>query len=169
MKATFLASLIVLAACGAAAEEPFRFHVSAGAGPSFGSGGTHLGSSLDYSITRHLALGGDLGYSQLPLAPQARGGGIKVLYGYLTLAATAAPSSRVSPYAVIGYGLGRYTPSSGEAELGKAGSLGAGLRVRLSSRASLFVESRFAAVGGITAADGAHFEIPVRIGVRVGL
>jgi opacity protein-like surface antigen len=120
---------------------------------------------MGYFLKPYLSLGADLGHSYLPLAAQARGGGNRAYFGLLTLTAAARPSSKVSPYVVVGCGLGRYDASWTEAASGVALALGAGLRVRLRPRLSLFVEARLGAIGGIAAADGMHLELPVRIGV----
>jgi len=146
------------------AEERRGFHVSAAVGP-----GVHLGAGLGYSFNRHLSLGTDFAYSYLPLAPQARGGGNRAYWGLVTLTGAAFVSSRVSPYAVVGYGRGRYVPSWSASQWGNAGALGAGLEVRLGSRVSLSLEARLAVIDGITAADGGHAELPVRLGVRFRL
>jgi hypothetical protein len=120
-----------------------------------------------FSLNRHFSLGADLGYSFLPLATHARGWGNRAYWGLATFTATALPSHRVSPYLTLGYGIGRYVPSWTQASFGKAAALGAGLQLRLSPRASMFVESRFAMLGA-DAADGLHMELPVKIGVRLG-
>lgn len=172
MRTAFIAGLLLVSASVSGyAEEPSRFHVSGAAGLQLGGSAEALtlAAGFGYSLNRHFSVGADFSYSYLPLAAQARGGGNRAYWGLATLTATAAPSAKVSPYVVLGYGLGHYDASSGKGEFGNSWALGAGLRVRLSDRASLFVDARLAIMGGITAADGLHAELPVSIGVRFGL
>ena len=154
------------AAVDVSAAEPRHFHVFGAAGLGLGSlEATHLALGAGYSVTRHLALGADLSYSYLPLQRQARGGGNRAYWGLATLTATPLPSARVSPYLMLGYGVGSFV-SSKRGDSGSTSALGAGIQVRLNPRVCLFVESRFAMMGGITAADGLHMELPVRLGLR---
>ena|SRR5260221_766508 len=167
MRAAAIAGLLIAAAARSQAAEPSPFHLFGAAGLQLG--GTpealHLAAGMGYFLKPYLSLGADFGYSYLPLEAQARGGGNRAYFALLTLTATARPSGRVAPYVVLGGGLGRYEASWTKAESGTALALGAGLRVRLRPRVSLFVEARLAAIGGITAADGGHLELPVKIGV----
>lgn len=171
MQTTFLAGLLIAGASAGNAAEPSRFHLFGAAGLSRGSAeAIHLAAGPGYSLNDHFSLGADFAYSYHPLARQARGGGNRAYWGLLTLTAAARPSGKVSPYVVLSYGLGRYVDSRGEADIGKAGSLGAGLSVRLRPRVSLFVESRLALIARVAPArDGFHAELPVRISVRFGL
>jgi hypothetical protein len=170
MRTTLLMGLLLASPAVARAEDRPRFHLSGAAG--FGVENvesTNLGVGLGYSVIPHLSLGADLSYSYLPLGPYARGGGNRAWWGLATLTVTPLPSAKVSPYLVLGYGIGRYVDSSRQGELGRAVAGGAGLQVRLGDRANLFVEGRFGLMDGITAADGLHMELPVRAGVRFGL
>ena len=168
MRTALIAGLLVAAAARGHAAEPSLFHVSGAAGfAGLGSlEAVHLSTGLGYSPKPFLTLGADLSYSYLPLARQARGGGNRAYWGLATVTAAARPGAKVSPYAVLGYGIGRYEPSWSRAESGNAFAFGLGLNVRLSPRASLFMESRLAIMGGIGAADGLHGELPVKVGVR---
>ena len=170
MKTALIAGLLLsVPAAGARAEDEPRLHLSGAAGFGLGSlEATNFGAGFDWSLSRHVSLGADLSYSYLPLAPQARGGGHRAYWGLATLMVTPLPSAKVSPYLTLGYGIGRYVDSSKQVEFGKAAALGAGLRVGLGARTDLFLEGRFGLMGGITAADGLHAELPVRAGVRVG-
>ena len=167
MRAAVIAGLLIAAAARSQAAEPSPFHLSGAAGLQLGGGleAVHLAAGMGYFLKPYLSLGADLGYSYLPLAAQARGGGNRAYFALLTLTAAARPSGRVSPYVVLGCGLGRYEASWTKAASGTALALGAGFRVRLRPRVSLFVEARLGAIGGITATDGLHLELPVRIGV----
>ncbi len=168
MKNACLAGLLLAsAAVDSSAAEPSHFQVFAAAGLGLGSfEATHLALGAGYSLTRHIALGADLSYSYLPLGPHARGGGNRAYWGLATVTATPLPAAKLSPYLMLGYGVGSYVDSSKRAASGQTSALGAGLQLRLNPRASLFVESRFAMMGGITAADGLHMELPVRFGFR---
>jgi hypothetical protein len=173
MKKTTLVLALGLAAAGssmaAEANDFSRFSVAGAAGLNGSSvEAIHLSLAPAFWLNKHFALGADVSYSYLPLGPHARGGGHRAYWGLATLTATALPSHRLSPYLTLGYGLGRYTDSYSDTDPGRAGTLGAGLQWRLSPRASLFVESRFAMMGDIVAADGLHMELPVRFGLRLG-
>jgi hypothetical protein len=165
-----MAWLLAMLGVAAHAQESPRFQMGAAAGRNLGTSaeGLHLAVAPSFALNQYVSLGADLGYSYLPLSYQARGGGNRAYWGLATLTATALPSHRLSPYVTLGYGLGRYADSRGDAEFGKAGALGAGLQLRLSPRASVFVESRFAMMGNIVASDGVHMELPVKVGVRLG-
>lgn len=171
MKAALFAGLLVAAATRIHAAEPPRVHLFGAAGLQLGNTAEHLAGGLGYSPKPYLALGAEFAYSYLPLPREARGGGNRAHFGLLTLTASVRPSGKVSPFLVLGYGRGRYNPSGdrNESESGKALALGAGFRVRLRPRVGLLFEARLEGIGDITAADGLHLELPVRIGVRVGL
>ena len=171
MKKTLVVALMVTAAAGRVqAEDVSRFKMSGALGRNYGGGAEsiHLAVAPSFALNEHFSLGADLGYTYLPLALSARGGGNRAYWGLATLTANALPSHRVSPYLTLGYGLGRYADARGDAEFGRAAALGAGLSVRLSPRAHLFVESRFAMMDNIVARDGLHLELPIKVGVRVG-
>ena len=169
MRLPLIAALLLASPAVARSDDSPRFHVSGAAGFGLGSfEAANLGAGLDTSLNRYVSLGADLSYSYLPLAPQARGGGHRVYWVLGTLTVTPLPSARVSPYLMLGHGIGRYMDSGKDVEFGKAAALGAGLRARLGARTDLFLEGRLGLLGGITAADGLHLELPVRAGVRVG-
>jgi hypothetical protein len=172
MKKMVLGGLLFAATAGVARaddQELYRFRLAAGAGPNLGLSGDalHFAVAPSFALNRHFALGADLGYSYLPLAPNARGGGNRAYWGLATLTAEALPRKMLSPYLVLGYGLGRYADTRGDSELGRAAALGAGLNLRLNPRTHLFVESRFAMMDNIVARDGLHMELPVKVGLRV--
>jgi hypothetical protein len=172
MKRVLVASVVFAAATANAHAEDFsRVRIAGAAGLHLGSTSEsiHLAVAPSIALNRHVALGADLGYSYLPLASSARGGGNRAYWGLATLTAEAFPSHAVSPYLVLGYGLGRYADTRGDAEFGRAAALGAGVNLRLNPRAHLFVESRFAMMDNIVARDGLHLELPIKLGVRVGL
>jgi len=169
MKHAFLAGLLLAATADGFADEPARFQVFGAAGLGLGTGSlktTHLAIGSGYGLGRHISAGVDLGYSYVPLADQARGGGNRAYWGLATLTAHPLSSAKVSPYFVVGYGRGRFAPSYRRSDSGKTAAAGVGLQVRLNPRASLFIEGRLAMMGGITAADGLHMELPVRVGFR---
>lgn len=169
MKAAGIAGGLLGAASAVAglADERPRFDASAGAGLSPGGNGTHFVAGLGYSLIRHLSLGVELGYSRFPAPPNRVGGRNSALFGLATLRAHVLPSATVSPYALVGYGAGRHRAPTGEKEWGRASMLGAGTDVRLHRRTSLFLDARLAVIEGIVAADGAHIESAIRIGVRL--
>jgi hypothetical protein len=171
MRNAFIAGLLIAAATRSDAAEPSRFHLFGAAGVQLGDTAEHLAGGLGYSPKPYVSLGAELAYSYLPLAPQVRGGANRAYYGLLTLTAVAWPSGRASPFLVIGFGRGRYNPSGdrNETESGNAAALGVGFRVRLRPRVGLLAETRLEGIGGITASDGLHLELPLRIGIRVGL
>ena len=171
MRARFVAGLVLVACCGRGyAAEPPRFHGWGAAGLAGASiEAAHLAGGFDYSPKPFLSMGGELAYSYLPLASNARGGGNRAYWGLLTLSAAVRPSARVSPYLTLAVGPGIYQSSFEGTESGTATAAGVGLRFRLGDRASLFLESRLALMSGITAADGLHGEFPIRVGVRLGL
>ena len=171
MKTALIAGLVLaIPAAGARADDRPRLHLSGAVGFGVESvESTNLGVAVGYSVIPHVSLGADLSYSYLPLGPYARGGGNRAYWGLATITVTPLPSAKVSPYLVLGYGIGRHVDSSRQGELGRAAAGGAGLQVRLGDRANLFLEGRFGLMDGITAADGLHMELPVRAGVRVGL
>jgi hypothetical protein len=170
MKAAVLAGLMLAVATRSPGGEPPRFSLSGAAGAQLGgsSEAVHLAAGFGYSPKPCFTLGADIGYSYLPLAANARGGGNRAYFGLLTLSATAWPSGTVSPYLVLGYGLGHYDASWTDAESGRALSFGTGLQLRVRPRVRLFVETRLAMIGGISAADGLHIEAPIRVGIRLG-
>jgi hypothetical protein len=171
MRAGFVAGLVLVGSCGRGyAAEPSRFAGWGAAGLAGASlEAVHLAGGFDYSPKPFLSIGSELAYSYLPLASNARGGGNRAYWGLFTLNAAARPKARVSPYLTLAVGPGMYQSTSSGTEWGLATAAGAGLRVRLGGRASLFLESRLALLHGITAADGLHGEFPIRVGVRFGL
>ena len=172
MKRTFaVAAFLLTAAAGQSHAEDFsRVRIGGAAGfPLYSSSESiHLAVAPSIALNRHVSLGADLGYSYLPLASRARDSANRAYWGLATLTAEALPSRTVSPYVVLGYGLGRYQDTRGDAEFGRAAALGAGVNVRLNPRTHLFVESRFGMMDNIVARDGLHLELPIKVGVRLG-
>jgi hypothetical protein len=172
MKTALVAAFLFAAtAIQARADDAPRFQVGGALGRNYASGSAesiHLAVAPSFSLNKHFSIGADLAYSYLPLASSARGGGNRAYWGLATLTAEALPSHAVSPYLTLGYGLGRYADTRGDAEFGRAAALGAGLSVRLNPRVHLFVESRFGMMDNIVARDGLHLELPIKVGVRAG-
>ena len=78
----------------------------------------------------------------------------RAYWGLLTTSRWPLAQRLGSPYLAVAVGSGSYQSGVSGTEWGLATAAGAGLRVRLGDRASLFVESRLAPLSGITAANG---------------
>jgi hypothetical protein len=170
MRTPSIAGFLIVGFAGASlASEPSHWQVSAGAGLECDGAprAVHLTAGFGYALRPSIVLGVDLGYSSLSLAPAAGGGTNHVSSALASLTLVARPAGRVSPHLLLGYGLGRYDPAWTRAESSRVVALGAGLHVRLRPRLDLFAEARLALIGGISAADGLHLELPVTLGVRL--
>jgi hypothetical protein len=173
--AVLIAAGLLIPAAARADEAPapgpprLRLALAAGFGP-------HGGAALHLAPVRLLALGLDLAVTHRQGGTSTNRAGTTVhgvpsrtaVIALAVAKANAFPSRTLSPYAFVGYGAGAFS-ERGATRTGKAAAVGAGLDVRLSPRATAFVEGRLALMDVLVAGEDPWLEAPVRVGVRLGL